>query len=213
MDYTNIINLVSKQRFQPYLEAGGDIKKAYDLYLYNIKLCESFYPSLNLLEVGLRNSINILFIEKFGEKWLLKIGEKSILSFNEQRDVEKAIDSLKKRGIKTDIGNIVAELNFGFWNALFNKYYDTKLWQKPNFIKSVFPNLPREHRSAKFIRDEIKIIRVLRNRIFHHEPIWNRKVPPKDVHAKICYFIKSISNELEEARKQVDDFEKVNSKK
>jgi hypothetical protein len=213
MNYPEIIKLLSKQRFQPYLEAKNSVEPAYNQYLYNIKLCESFYPSLNLLEIGLRNSINNLFTEKFTENWLLQTGEQSILSFNEQRDVEKAIDSLKKRGIKTDIGNIVAELNFGFWNALFNKHYDTKLWQKPNFIKSVFPNLPREHRSAKFIRDEIKIIRVLRNRIFHHEPIWNSKVPPKDIHAKICYFIKSISSELEEAREQVDDFEKVNSKK
>lgn len=212
MNHEEIIRLISNQRFNPYVVATKSIEEAYNLYLHNIKLCESFYPSLNLLEIGLRNSINNLFTEKFGEKWLLKTGEESILSFNEQRDVEKAIDRLKKRGIEAGIGNIVAELNFGFWNSLFNKCYDTKFWQKPNFIKSVFPNLSRENRRTKFIRDEIKIIRVLRNRVFHHEPIWNSKVPPKDIHAKICYFIKNISTELEESRKQVDNFEKVNSK-
>ena len=51
---------VSSKRLAAYQLQGGDNSDIEVLtrYVWNIKLCESFYPILQLLEVALRNSIH-----------------------------------------------------------------------------------------------------------------------------------------------------------
>jgi hypothetical protein len=74
-------------------------------------------------------------------------------------------------------GRIVAELNLGFWTSLFNAYYeqkgasDPRLW--PRLLLAVVPRMPRRQRTRRNLVRYLNDIRALRNRVFHHEPIWN----------------------------------------
>ena len=54
------------ERLAPYLNhSGGDRDRAVALYLWNIALCESLYPLLNLSEITLRNRFHQVLSQHF----------------------------------------------------------------------------------------------------------------------------------------------------
>ncbi|QEI43424.1 hypothetical protein BMF77_04044 [Dolichospermum sp. UHCC 0315A] len=58
--------------------------------------------------------------------------------------------------------------------------YDRIIWHigSPRYIHEVFPNAPEKHnlmRDIKRIRRILNEIRVIRNRVFHHEPVFNTR--------------------------------------
>jgi hypothetical protein len=74
-------------------------------------------------------------------------------------------------------GKVIPELKFIFWEQMFTKRHDLRLWDA--HIKSIFPEHPpsvtvRELR-RRIYRD-LEAIRKLRNRIAHHEPIFQRNL-------------------------------------
>ncbi len=57
---TIIDRIISSERFQPYLEHHNqNQEKAFLYFQSNILISEAFYPLLSILEVGLRNSIDL----------------------------------------------------------------------------------------------------------------------------------------------------------
>ena len=75
---------------------------------------------------------------------------------------------------------LTPELNFGFWTEIMGSEYDKIIWliQKNSYVKDVFPNAPAKlnfARDLKRIRRILYNIRVIRNRVFHHEPLFNTK--------------------------------------
>ncbi|WP_462146185.1 Abi family protein [Pseudoalteromonas gelatinilytica] len=92
--------------------------------------------------------------------------------------------------------NYISKLTLGFWVALVDKSYSINspsnktgliLW--PPIRSSVFPNATRNKNplSINEIRDELKYINNLRNRLAHHEPLWK---------ASSQYDTKSIINKV-----------------
>ena len=68
-------------------------------------------------------------------------------------------------------GDLVSRLSFGFWSSLFKGQYERILWTR--LLPDVFPHAPRRQRARKEISKRVDRIRRLRNRVFHHEPIWH----------------------------------------
>ncbi len=72
------------------------------------------------------------------------------------------------------MGRVVAELKFVFWEKMFTARHDNRIWGP--HIQDVFPQAAEltiaELRGKIF--SDISEIRKLRNRIAHHEPIFNR---------------------------------------
>jgi hypothetical protein len=96
----------------------------------------------------------------------------------ERNALDSAIDTLKYRGnTNPNTDDIVAATTFGLWVGLTGAgrprdrmfSYETTLWQ-PRLVKA-FPHAGTVRR--KQIHDELSRIRALRNRIAHHEPIFN----------------------------------------
>ena len=85
--------------------------------------------------------------------------------------MNRAIDTLKYQNKKPSTGDIIAELNFGFWTSLFDVRYERIFWQK--LIKDMFPSMPRRLRTRHTASARLNRIRKLRNRVFHYEPIWH----------------------------------------
>lgn len=71
------------------------------------------------------------------------------------------------------VGRIISELSFGFWTSLFDKKYDSTFWKRRDLIRAALPNMPNHMRTRHILAKRFNEIRRLRNRVFHHEPIWN----------------------------------------
>jgi hypothetical protein len=131
--------------------AKGDIAQALRLYMWNTALSEALYGPLQGLEIILRNKIHQRLSAAFGTCWYDAPGF---------RDTSCAQATRQDR--------IVAELSFGSWVGLFGPKYETHLW-RPH-LRNVFVNSPTPflRKQAHAALDEI---RLLRNRVAHHEPI------------------------------------------
>jgi hypothetical protein len=179
---SSLWSLVSAQRIGSYRRGTAiDDEEVLARYLWNIALCEALYPSLHFLEVALRNVVFEAAAATYpaaaasasgaAGSWLEQAG---ILHADEARVVRAATQRLSRRGKPCEAGRLVAELSFGFWTALFDVRYeqDRVLWPRL-FAQKIFTHAPRHGRSRKALSPLLNRVRHLRNRAFHHEPIWH----------------------------------------
>ena len=172
-DRHNLVALrssVSPERLQRYeCIAAGDAAQALRLYMWNTALSESLYGPIQGLEVTLRNKIQERFTHQFGARWYddPRIG----LQYVQRDQVLRAKLALQHQGKPLDSPRLIAELSFGFWVGLFGRKYETHLW-RPH-LRQLFVNSPRPF-LRKDVHRVLDEIRLLRNRLAHHEPILQR---------------------------------------
>lgn len=158
-----LVDILSTDRFSTYLQwSQGDVALGERLYSYNVQLSSDFYASLHMLEVALRNKVDVALTNAHGAGWLF---DNRVLVEQYQRGcVAQAQATLQREGKAATHSQMVAELNFGFWSSLFGPR-SNRLW---GVLRPVFqtPGLQRAMISGK-LRD----LRRLRNRIAHYEPI------------------------------------------
>ncbi len=139
-------------------------------YAWNMALSESLYPTLQLMEIALRNTIHHTASQYFGRDDWFDVPD--VLKHDHERDaIRKAKLALSRQRKKTDSSRIVAELSFGFWTSLLDSRYEQTLW--PRLLQSAFPHMPRRRRTRSELSKRFLTVRNLRNRVFHHEPIWH----------------------------------------
>jgi hypothetical protein len=165
--------LLSEERLGPYLDlAGNDLREAIRLYERNTSLSEALYGLLQGLEVPLRNSMHhVLSAGLAKEDWYDSVSWRVA----QQEQVANAKDSLQKKAKPIAPGRMVAELTFGFWVGLTGPKYSVDLWER--HLYKAFPNAKL---GRKQLNKRLESIRLLRNRVAHHEPILSRDLP-KDV--------------------------------
>lgn len=166
MNQDVISKFISKDRLSSY----GNLQE----YGENLVLSKKLYIPLAVFEVALRNSIDAHFSKEVGENWLY---DNEFLQKDTLLSINKATAKLLKNKQETPSkGQIIAELNFGFWTSLFKAPY-AKQWRTKH-LKQVFPNMPTK-KVEVITRDKIfkdlDFIRNSRNRIFHYEKIINKQ--------------------------------------
>lgn len=163
-------HVLSNERLSAYqqrLSQNSDLN-LFSHYAWNMALSESLYPILQLLEISLRNTISQNAQQQFGKTdWF---DDARIIQSRDRISIDKAKETLKRSNKPRDPGRIIAELNFGFWTSLLDRRYEQILW--PKLIKTCFPAMPRRIRTRRVLSQRFNRIRNLRNRVFHHEPIW-----------------------------------------
>lgn len=175
-------------------------------YLWNLALCESLYPAIHLLEVVLRNQVHLALFPHFQEDWLLKTGERAILKQPAQRDVQKVIERLTSDRKPVTPGRVIAGLTLGFWVFLFSKPYEMPLWRKN--LTTVFPGLPKQACKQPLIQPRLMNIWKLRNRVAHHEPIWNKTYLMSN-YQDIIGFLNAMTPTAQALLKPVDRFPSI----
>jgi hypothetical protein len=127
---------------------------------------------LQNLEVGLRNRLHAALTKK------LKTAEWYKDHFNkfdegEQKSIKAAGRTLLESGKPFKPKNMIPLLQLAFWHGLFYPFYekDELLWNQ--CLEEVFPNMTNAERTRKKLLERLDVIKTLRNRVFHHEPIWN----------------------------------------
>lgn len=175
LDYKKIQYSLSPVRLATFQKATTTLPQALELYQWNMQISAAFLPCLQLCEVVTRNSVSHVLMLRHGNRWAWEPGFIGTLpnptrGFNQRDALRKATQN------RTDINNVVPELNFAFWQMMFTSRHDNQLWQP--YLGQIFPNAPITAISQ--LRQDIykflEIIRSLRNRIAHHEPIFKRNL-------------------------------------
>ncbi len=199
---------ISHERMEAHRPPGGDDLAMIVTYLHNVALCEALYTPLGFLEVALRNSLHTSLAALYGSpNWFALPG---ILESEDAKAVKKVSARIQGQGKAATADRIVSELNFGFWVALLSTPYDAKLWRpnKSRALKTSFPRVPKRFRRRHIIYKRYNHLRQFRNRVFHHETIWNRVTLSND-YFMLCEAIRWISPEMADACRLVDRFEHV----
>ncbi|MGH2390669.1 MAG: hypothetical protein ACRDIE_20910 [Chloroflexota bacterium] len=206
--FASLSLVYSPERLGTYRRAGDDDAAVLARYLWNTLLSEALYPTLQSLELALRNSLHTIVARTYGRAdWY--DDTPAILQARQQNMVADAKAKLQAAGKPFTAGRVVAELPFGFWTSLFNVYYETKgssdprLW--PRLLIAVFPHMPRRIRTRRTISRTFDSVRHLRNRVFHHEPVWNNTRLLQQ-HREVLEAIRWISPDLHEAVGLIDRF-------
>lgn len=166
----NIIQGLSKERLMKYAElAPNDLVQQIELYTWNTKLGESLYAPLQGLEIITRNYFDIKLQEKFN-KWWLNIN----FAHPQMRILSSTLMMLKEKNKSLTSHNLVADLSFGFWTGLLHAKYENTLWR--SCLYYTFKNKPIPF-LRKHVHHEYHLIKLLRNRIAHHEPILRSDLP------------------------------------
>ena len=167
--FSNLYNSISNDLIGPYQQHNPQSDRTiYAAYAWNIALCESLYPALNGFEIALRNGVNTAATRQFGsEHWFS--GRLKTLEVEQLNRSRLQIDPSGVRLVTAR--ELVAGLSLGFWVNLFKGRYEQILW--PQLLRMVFPYTTKRQSTREFLYQRLNRIRRLRNRVFHHEPIWH----------------------------------------
>lgn len=171
MDEATVRQALSADRFSTYLGwAKGNHDRALELYALNIQVSEALYPALQMLEVVLRNRIHAVMSEALGPEWLLQTGV--LIESNQVAQVRSAIAGLVRDKKTPTPSGVVSSLTFSFWTTMVGPSYET-LWQ--TMLHRIGQRDDGKGLRRKDFSAPLTPIRLLRNRIAHHEPIlaWN----------------------------------------
>lgn len=188
---------LSQERLGSYLAlSNNNLFEAIRLYERNTSISEALYGLLQGLEVALRNAMHReLSLGLAREDWYNSVA----WQVAQQEQIDNAKDSLQKKAKPIVPGGMVAELTFGFWVGLTGPKYSVDLWER--HLYKAFPNAKL---GRKQLNKRLESIRLLRNRVAHHEPILSRDLE-KDV-GRILETIGWISKETERWIRQTNCF-------
>lgn len=182
--FVNSWNSVSAERMTKYFEhTRDDQTKALQIYTWNTVISAAFCGPLQGLEVALRNAMHRELSRRFGTEWF--DNREAGLDAGARRRIAKAREDLTEHGQRAEASDsdIVAALSFGFWVSLLGRggdlgtgnkasYHDT-LWL-PALRTAFLPAAAGGGLQRKDAHVPLNHLRVFRNRIAHHEPIFRR---------------------------------------
>ena len=150
--------------------------RALALYSWNARVSAALLAPLHVCEVVIRNAVSEAVEQVYGSRWpWQRAFELSLpdprVGYSPRRDLQSA-----RRNVPTT-GKAIPELKFVFWQKMFTRRYDGRLWLP--YLRQVLPNLDRGRKVPELRRniyDTLEEIRKLRNRIAHHEPIFARNL-------------------------------------
>jgi len=146
-------------------------------YLWNVALAEALYPTLHYLEVGLRNSFHGAIAVLAGPDWL---DDPNVVVHERAREeILHAKKRIREGGHGADGPRVIASLDLGFWAGLCSRTYEqgpgtpaTQIPLWPGAMRQLGPLLPRALRTRPALSEFLGRVRIIRNRAFHHEPLW-----------------------------------------
>lgn len=158
--------LLAQSAFPPCLD------KALALYRWNVELSGALYWNLATSEVVVRNAVDDALSAVHGPDWPWS----RAFNFSLNRKGKEALGLAISRSASHSTGKVMAELTLGFWEKMFRASFDGAIWN--HHLHRVFPNLrePNVQTARAEIASHLDSIRMLRNRIAHHEPLLHMNV-------------------------------------
>ena len=157
-------------------EAAVGAQAALVLYAWNAQVSGALLSPLHICEVVMRNAVADALEAIYGARWPWSATfERSLPDplngYSPRRDLHSA------RRVAATTGKMIPELKFVFWQKMFTSRYDVRIWDAQ--LPRVMPNLDLT-RTIPVLRasiyNDLEAVRLLRNRIAHHEPIFKRSL-------------------------------------
>jgi hypothetical protein len=163
-----LVRALSPERLGHYAEIiSSDRVRQLELYVWNSALSGALYTPIQGLEIVARNFFHHELSNHYGDEWYNNTKIKFIYPY--QQKLAQAKETLKKENKSFTPSNIISSLSFGFWVGLLTSKYETSLWRTS--LYKAFANKPAMPFLRKSVYHDFNLIRNLRNRIAHHEPI------------------------------------------
>lgn len=219
---------LSEQRLTAY--AHPDDRDEVDRvarYIWNMALCGTLQSSLHVFEVTLRNAIFTTSVKLVDSTKLhmpdvpcwLDAQNSTLLYGDEAAEVRRAKSYLGTNREQRTPGHLVAKLGFGFWVQLTARAYNElradgpRLW--PRGLPGVFPfrwrpgskKIVPDHGDREMVFARLHQIRTLRNRIAHHEAIWELDLERE--YDRLLEMLGWMSIRMEDAVRRLDTFPAV----
>jgi hypothetical protein len=135
-----------------------------ELYGWNARVSAAFMLPAHFAEISTRNAAADVLEGVYGARWPWNPTFEASLPnkglYNPRSDLQKT----RHRNLTT--GKVIAELKFVFWQKLFTGRNDIRLWQ-PHIAWAFLRNR---------IYQDLDVLRHLRNRLAHHEPVFTRNL-------------------------------------
>lgn len=174
MPYQAIEQTLSVSRLSTYKNAvqtaiGQDcLKTSISLYEWNADLSAHFLVAIHIYEVTLRNAISEAISLRYGTDWPTNVAFQNSLPAWQKSELLGLDEVVNYQSI----GKVLPELRPYWFENMLRQANDQRIWVP--YIQQVFPFA--NSGSPQQIRDSLKTgcfkIRKLRNRIAHHEPIF-----------------------------------------
>jgi len=209
-----LIDTITPVRLKAYGDDSNDILLG--KYIYNLKISESLYPALSLLEVTLRNKICYAIEALICKDWLInELNHQNLLLDKEYKKLVETADKIEKDGKKVTNDRLISELTFGFWIHLCTKSYKPKFWDKRGFIELVFPNytVSSNLRNISLIQKDLRDVLKLRNRISHQEIIINGNRTPEESYKLIQTLLHTLSSGMYALLEDISRFNAIAKQK
>jgi hypothetical protein len=164
--------LFSHERMSTYVAScGGNFDSAVDLYRWNAAITAAFWEPIGHLEVVLRNALSLQLAARHHRldreaTWL--VDPEDELGGRARDDIATARARVRRKGKRASEAQTISELSFGFWRFLIAKRLTT-LWPD---LAGAFPHAPNRQRET--IEGPLARLHDFRNRLAHHQRIWNR---------------------------------------
>lgn len=167
-----IEQLFSRERLSTYVaQCDGDFDAGVRLYQWNAAVAAAFWEPVGHLEVALRNALHARLTGRHlrlsrDATWLDDPSRE--LTGRSRQDISVARARVRRKGKRVDAGQTISELGFGFWRFLIAKKL-TGIWPD---LAGAFPHAPDRRRET--IEAPLARLHDFRNRLAHHQRIWNR---------------------------------------
>jgi hypothetical protein len=187
----HVSDLLGTERFAPYLaDVTGDVGEALRLYVWNASLSAAFLAPIGAIEVTLRNALNGALASSFAMPWH---DDPAFLMLDATGNFASHIGTAKgyiararpPRPVTT--GRIVAELGLSFWTSLLRPVHNRTLWPR---VRGAFVRYTHRKSVMKYLEP----LPAFRNRVAHHEPIYNRR--PHQIYDGMLELAEMLSPEL-----------------
>jgi hypothetical protein len=176
--------VLSIPRFNTFLAArNNNTLKALQLYHWNSQISAAFLYPLHVFEICIRNAVANAaesFYQTHDWPWSAAF-EMSLPTTHSPRQFSPRRELVSTRDWQPrpqqTTGKVIAELKFAFWASMYTGRHDGRLWNQ--YLRREYPNIPQNltiSQARQKIYSAADRVRVLRNRIAHHEPIFSRQL-------------------------------------
>lgn len=189
-----IARAVSAQQLDSFKYTPEDLRlTTIGRYAHDVAIAQAFYPLLRLVEVSLRNNVfraieTMVRVQgiaqgmpQAGETCWLDANRYALLLPDDADEVRAAKVRLARAHKPIDAGHLLSAIHLGFWVNLFSGPYayqgsaPVAFW--PAALRDVFPHAPAAMTAARAgVGAKLNQMKALRNRVFHHNPIWKRNL-------------------------------------
>lgn len=166
----------SAARMRTFERASGTAQSSpLTLYQWNMHISGAFLLPLHVCEVVIRNAVAEALEHQHGPRWPWQSGFVSSLpgggatTYNARTELQRAASS------HCSTSSVVAALRFAFWQHMFTQRFDHALWRPT--LHHVLPGAAVAgpiHLVRAGLHADLQRVRLLRNRIAHHEPVFMR---------------------------------------